>query len=168
MWQRTRADDMAEQQSARRLRLVLGALLGIAGLALAIALVAGLWTSGTWMSVVPVPVLILGGLLLIRDGWSIRPTPNPTLPTIADLPANDPRRALQTSQRRSLWLAAAALSVAGPLLAAAGTWATRDTLPSWVRLVGFLTLSYGSVGLGRLLFSKRLGSAEWPKSPPPA
>lgn len=162
MWPRTREDDLANQQSARRLRVVAGGLMVVGAAGLVAALLGGLLPRATALSWLPAPILALGGAALLREAASIQPTLDPRLPTVAELAADDPRRRLDRTTRRRIWLLAIGLSLAGPLFGGVVAAASRDHLPGLARLGLFAAIGYGAVFTALALFKRVLASRSWP------
>ena len=162
-WRQTQEEQQVDIEMSRRLRYLFGGLLVAAGVGALLGLALDWMPLSSWIVLIPPPLLLCGGGLLVLDARRIDATPDPRLPTFDDLPASDPRRARPLAARRRDWILGVTLAVFGPIGGAAALWWLRMSLPGLVRLPLFLLASYGTIALVVQWMRARVGAPHWPR-----
>jgi hypothetical protein len=105
--------------------------------------------------------IVVAGLTAARARLRAQ-APLPDAPRFADLPEDDPRKAVPLATRRRTWVLAAAAWLLALLLAGGAVWAMGPSSPALVKLALFLGVPAGTLLAGARLVRRRNGTTRWP------
>ncbi|HCH64396.1 MAG: hypothetical protein CL927_08950 [Deltaproteobacteria bacterium] len=157
-----READLRDQRLQRWGGQMVGGALGLLGIA---GLIAWAFLAEDMLPLValaPPTALLVAGAALVAWSRGIDAIPDPDLPTFDELPPTDPRRVEPRAVRRARWIWCGTLWAAGMCLSATAAWLSKDLLPGWIRLVGFLAVTLGPTLLAARWMEATNGESGWP------
>jgi hypothetical protein len=139
------------------------------GLGLSLVGLAGL---GAWsilgegalpvVALVPPVAMLAAGVAVILWSRGIDAIADAELPTFAELPDGDPRHAEPLSVRRARWIWSSTMWGAWMCVMCTLAWLSKDAIPGWGRLVGFLATTLPFTVVGARWLEASNGESGWP------